>query len=223
MDPEYQKQAERLEELRRSLSLANNAHSTTSSSGSSSIITTEPVRHFVDERAGGGAYEKQKDPLIFHGLYSPSGIDIMSILIHVYQRPNPKIHIGNVDSAVALVVVDTELPDMPLIYCSETVEALTGYTNADILGKNCRFLQHPPGGKFCQDERVNAINMAARQELRGKLASNEEARVRLLNFRKDGSIFANLLTTIPIVWNGEDGSKKNYIVGFQADEGRAFL
>ena len=63
----------------------------------------------------------------------------------------------------------------------------------------------------------------ARKELREKLASDEEARVRLLNYRKDGSVFANLLTTIPIVWDGEDGSKKKYVVGFQADEGHAFL
>lgn len=62
--------------------------------------------------------------------------------------------------------------------------------------------------------------MAARKELRDMLAIGEEARVRLLNFRKDGSMFANLLTIIPILWTAEDGSKKKYVVGFQADEGR---
>lgn len=65
--------------------------------------------------------------------------------------------------------------------------------------------------------------MAGRKELREKFVSDGEARVRLLNFRKDGSMFANLLTIIPIIWDAEDGSKKNYVVGFQADEGRAFL
>jgi hypothetical protein len=75
----------------------------------------------------------------------------------------------------------------------------------------------------CEDEHVNEFNTAARKELREKLARNEEARVRLLNFRNDGSIFANLLTIVPIVWDGENGLKKKYVVGFQADEGRAFL
>lgn len=252
----------------------------------STIIETRPRKRLATQHAivesnrpstPGSSHDQPppqsvKDPLIYPGLYSPSGIDIMSILvrsdpdlsiigrliplvcfflrdvdrcavveqhrtsshkttfnntkciqIRVYNRPNPTIHIGNVDSAVALVLSDAEQPDLPLVYCSEPFETLTGYTSADILGKNCRFLQYPPYGQAPQDNQVSEMNAAARKELREKIATGEEARVRLFNYRKDGSIFANLLTTIPIVWEGEGGTKNRYIVGFQADEGRAFF
>lgn len=72
------------------------------------------------------------------------------------------------------------------------------------------------------DQQVNKSNSDIRKELREKIESGQEARVRILNYRKDGSMFANLLTIIPIVWH-EGPVKKNYIVGFQADEGRTFL
>lgn len=137
------------------------------------------------------------------------------------MRPNPTIDIGNIDSGVALVLCDSALPDMPIVYCSEPFESLTGYSSADILGHNCRFLQHPPGS-FCQDERVRIANGHSRKELREKIARGEEARVRLWNFTKEGKIFVNVLTTIPITWDEGLGQEKRYIVGFQADEGRIF-
>lgn len=144
------------------------------------------------------------------------------IQVRVYNRPNPKIDIGNVDSAVALVLADAEQLDLPVVYISEPFEALTGYTSVECMGRNCRFLQYPPGSWECKDQQVNKINAEGRKELREKIASGQEARVRLLNYRKDGSMFANLLTIIPIVWD-EGQMRKRYIVGFQADEGRAFL
>jgi hypothetical protein len=50
------------------------------------------------------------------------------------------------------------------------------------------------------------------------MARNEEVRVRLVNFRQDGSTFANVLTCIPVYWDEGNGQVRNYIVGFQADE-----
>lgn len=35
-------------------------------------------------------------------------------------------------------------PDMPLIYANEAFARITGYSVADSLGKNCRFLQVRP-------------------------------------------------------------------------------
>lgn len=107
---------------------------------------------------------------------------------------------------------------MPIIYCSEPFEHLTGYSSAEILGRNCRFLQTPPLGDRT-DESVRTTNELSRKELREKFAKGEEARVRFVNFRKDGKMFVNVLTTIPISWDEGDGEGKRYIVGFQADEG----
>jgi PAS domain S-box-containing protein len=109
------------------------------------------------------------------------------------------------------------MADMPIVYCSEPFEHLTGYSSAEILGRNCRFLQISPRGDY-NDQSVVTTNEVARKELREKFARGEEARVRFVNFRKDGEMFVNVLTTIPISWDDGDGEGKRYIVGFQADE-----
>lgn len=122
---------------------------------------------------------------------------------------------------MALVLCDSALPDLPIVYCSEPFENLTGYTSSQILGLNCRFLQHPRGS-YCRDERANAANEHSRKEIKEKFAKGEEARVKFWNFTSDGRMFANVLTTIPITWEEGLGQEKRYIVGFQADEGRIY-
>ena len=120
---------------------------------------------------------------------------------------------------------------MPIVYCSEPFETLTGYTNAEIVGRNCRFLQVPPqlpsrSSSIPQPPReARNINAAQKLELREKIARGEESQVRLLNYKRTGEVFVNLLTTIPISWDEEgDNSRvrKRYIVGFQVDAQRRF-
>ena len=126
------------------------------------------------------------------------------------------------------------MPDMPVVYCSETFETLTGYSNTEVLGRNCRFLQHPEQPIFCDretghqvdnlEQMVQDFNAKARLELKLRFSRGEEARVRLLNYKKSGEKFINLLTTIPITWDdgANAGSGGKYIVGFQADSQEHF-
>jgi hypothetical protein len=61
--------------------------------------------------------------------------------------------------------------------------------------------------------------------LKHRFSMGEEARVQLVNYKKSGTKFVNLLTTIPITWDeGEPnaGPGKRYIVGFQADSQTIF-
>lgn len=58
---------------------------------------------------------------------------------------------------------------------NKAFESITGYSRADILGKNCRFLQ-------CEDTEHEEI-----QKMAESLASATVARVSLTNRRKDGS------------------------------------
>jgi PAS domain S-box-containing protein len=44
-------------------------------------------------------------------------------------------------SSVGIVIADARLPDMPLIYVNPAFEQITGYSAAEVLGYNCRFLQ----------------------------------------------------------------------------------
>lgn len=48
-------------------------------------------------------------------------------------------------SPCALCIVDACAEDQPVVYVNETFEQATGYQAAEVLGKNCRFLQAPPG------------------------------------------------------------------------------
>jgi PAS domain-containing protein len=40
-----------------------------------------------------------------------------------------------------ITIADCRQPDMPLIYCNAGFSRITGYSAAEVLGKNCRFLQ----------------------------------------------------------------------------------
>ena len=45
--------------------------------------------------------------------------------------------------AEGITIADARLPDQPLIYINAGFERLTGYPVAEVLGRNCRFLQGP--------------------------------------------------------------------------------
>ncbi|KAI8464289.1 MAG: hypothetical protein J3K34DRAFT_492346 [Monoraphidium minutum] len=92
-----------------------------------------------------------------------------------------------------IAVADPSLPDAPMVrtvYVNDAFLRLTGYTRAECLGRNCRFLQGP------------GTEGPALARLRGALAAREDCQVELLNYRKDGAPFWNLLS-ITHVWAPE--------------------
>lgn len=226
MDPEYQAQLQRLEQFRRSLarqqkhngvgSVQEGPPSQSHKPYEDDVNSTEWERELRDEPL--------QDPLMYPGIYAPSGFDMLGILIRVRTRPNPVIEIGNIDSSVALVLCDTALPDMPIVYCSEPFEAMTGYSSTDIIGRNCRFLQHPhPNTRrnATRTTEVDAMNAKPRAQLRESTQKGQETQVRLINYTKGGTEFFNLLTVIPIAWDEGDLGKR-YVVGFQARDNSQF-
>lgn len=46
-------------------------------------------------------------------------------------------------SQPSFCVTDPQMPDNPIVYASDSFIELTGYTRAQVLGRNCRFLQGP--------------------------------------------------------------------------------
>ncbi|KAJ6965661.1 phototropin-1-like [Populus alba x Populus x berolinensis] len=84
------------------------------------------------------------------------------------------------------VVSDATKPDYPILYASAGFFKMTGYTSKEVIGRNCRFLQ----GAGTDPEDVAKIREALRGE--GTYCG------RLLNYKKDGSPFWNLLTIAPI-------------------------
>jgi PAS domain S-box-containing protein len=109
------------------------------------------------------------------------------------------------------VVADATLPDCPLVYASEGFLTMTGYSKEEVLGHNCRFLQ----GEGTDPKSVEQIRSAVKK--------GQSLCTRLLNYKKNGTPFWNLLTITPI--RDETGRVVKF-VGVQVDvtsstEGRA--
>jgi diguanylate cyclase (GGDEF)-like protein/PAS domain S-box-containing protein len=86
-----------------------------------------------------------------------------------------------------VALVDALDPERPVVYVNPGFEALTGYSAAELLGRNLRLLQ---GDDREQD---------GRHRLREALARGESCRVLLRNYRKDGTVFWNEMTVLPLL------------------------
>ncbi|KAK5995115.1 White collar 1-like protein [Cladobotryum mycophilum] len=80
----------------------------------------QPATNPDSEDASTVAWRQLQDPIIYPGIYSATGYDVMSILLRVMSRPNPKIELGAVDCSVAIVLCDLSLPDSPIVYASDS-------------------------------------------------------------------------------------------------------
>nr|AHZ63911.1 phototropin [Cosmocladium constrictum]AML78492.1 putative LOV domain-containing protein [Cosmocladium sp. BC-2016] len=84
------------------------------------------------------------------------------------------------------VMVDATKPDYPVMFASEGFYQLTGYTALETIGKNVRFLQGPD------------TDRAEVAKLKAAITAGESWCGRLLNYKKDGTPFWNLLTVTPV-------------------------
>ncbi|OSX60773.1 hypothetical protein POSPLADRAFT_1116133, partial [Postia placenta MAD-698-R-SB12] len=148
-------------------------------------------------------------------VYSTSGFDLLSILSRIANRPRPNIALGPVDMTCAFVVVDVRRFDAPIVYASPTFCSLTGYPEHEVLGRNCRFLQAPDGRVQRGDvRRFTAPDAVA--HLRRCTSQGKECQTSIINYRKGGAPFINLVTVIPVPPDG-DHDAVAYHVGFQVD------
>lgn len=149
----------------------------------------------------------------YRNAYSASGFDMLGVLMRVATRSKPQINIGAVDMSCAFVVCDVTQHDLPIVYCSDIFERLTGYTKHEILGRNCRFLQ-APDGKIQAGVKRKYVDDQSVLRIKNMINQRQEAQISLINYRKGGQPFMNLLTMIPITW---DSDEIKYFVGFQVD------
>merc|ERR1711959_468654 len=123
----------------------------------------------------------------------------------VEPKPTPPLDQNFADLVVRanphFVVADPNQDDCPIIFASDGFLTLTGYSLAETLGRNCRSLQ----GKDTNPNAVSQLSKAIR--------ANQEIHIILLNYKKDGTPFWNLLHMSPIMVNG----KLHSIVGAQLD------
>lgn len=102
-----------------------------------------------------------------------------------------------------IVIASLETPDYPIIYVNPAFERITGYSFAEAIGRNCRFLH-------ATDRQQPEITL-----LRKAIAERQPCQVTLRNYRKNGKMFWNQLAISPVT-NPTNGQVTHY-VGVQTD------
>ena len=108
---------------------------------------------------------------------------------------------------ILVVVSDARAPDNPLVFVNGHFSEVTGYPRAEVIGRNCRFLQTRGDGS--RDDDQDGV-----LEIRRAVAAGEPAHVTIRNYRKSGELFYNELYLTPI--RDRRGEVVNY-VGVQND------
>ena len=99
----------------------------------------------------------------------------------------PQILTKVLDSCVnGVTLSDPDVEDMPLVYANKAFETVTGYSNEESVGRNCRFLQ---GTDRDQPELM---------QLREAINNRKEIGVTLRNYKKNGELFYNHLEMTPL-------------------------
>ncbi|BDA49232.1 probable signal transduction histidine-protein kinase BarA at N-terminal half [Coccomyxa sp. Obi] len=101
-----------------------------------------------------------------------------------------------------ITIADPNLPDCPLMYVNEAFCSMTGYTREEIIGRNCRFLQGPD------------TDPASIARIRAAVKEERELSLEILNYKKNGDKFWNLLSMMPV--RNPAGAVVSYI-GVQSD------
>lgn len=101
-----------------------------------------------------------------------------------------------------IVICDATQPSCPIVFANPAFLRITGYELAEVMGRNCRFLQNGESGQ---------AGLAA---VRSAIATQTEVHVVLRNYRKDGSLFWNDLFLSPL---RDESGKVTRFIGVQTD------
>ena len=103
---------------------------------------------------------------------------------------------------MAICLCDPKQDDLPIVFANRAFRRLTGYSEEEIVGRNCRFLQGPK----TDPEPIARIREA--------IANEDVVVVELQNYRKNGTTFWNALHLGPIY---NDQGELVYFFGSQWD------
>jgi PAS domain S-box-containing protein len=110
-------------------------------------------------------------------------------------------------SSAPMALSDPHLPDCPLVAVNPAFTTVTGYTAEESLGRNCRFLQGP------------RTDPDTAPRIRACIEAGQGCIEWIVNYRRDGSEFWNLLFISPV--HGPDGALL-FFFGNQLDITKGF-
>ena len=109
-------------------------------------------------------------------------------------------------SPLAMVLSNPRRADNPLEVVNKAFCDLTGYSEDEILGRNCRFLAGED------------TDLGATEQIRAAIRGRTPVLVDILNYRRDGSAFRNGVMITPLY--ADDGELR-FFLGSQVDLGPA--
>lgn len=92
--------------------------------------------------------------------------------------------------------------DNPIVCCNAAFIVLTGYSEAEIIGRNCRFLAGP------------ATEPWLTEAIRSGVRRHAPVLVEILNYKRDGTPFRNAVLVAPIF---DDEGELEYFLGSQVE------
>ena len=101
-----------------------------------------------------------------------------------------------------IIITDALRPDNPIIYFNSAFQSLTGYSEAEILNHNCRFLQG------------NDRDQPPLKNLREAIKNGKSCQATLRNYKKDGTMFWNDVYIFPIT---NSRGAVTHFIGIQND------
>ncbi|UOA10501.1 PAS domain-containing protein [Methylobacter sp. S3L5C] len=127
----------------------------------------------------------------------------MSFIVEKDSGLIPQVLSAILDECVnGVTLADPDLDDAPIIYANKAFERLTGYSQEEIIGHNCRFLQG--------EDR----DQAGRYQIIEAMKIHEPIEVTLRNYKKDGTLFFNRLKITPLF---DKKHRVIYYLGVQYD------
>jgi PAS domain S-box-containing protein len=106
------------------------------------------------------------------------------------------------DSPIASVISNPRLKDNPIVACNAAFMELTGYDEASILGRNCRFLAGP------------ATEPWLTEAIRGGVRKHNPVLVEILNYKCNGTPFRNAVLVAPIF---DEEGELEFFLGSQVE------
>lgn len=133
-------------------------------------------------------------------------VGVFAIVKNIADRYKTEEHLQllkrGLDASPNGIVITDATSNHEIVYINPAFLKLTGYSEKEISGRNCRFLQG-------EDTDINAV-----QEIHQALKDKREIQTILKNYRKDGTWFWNQLTLSP-VWN--QNNECTHFIGTQQD------
>lgn len=141
--------------------------------------------------------------------------DLPPYITHRYSQALESIMIDRVTASADAIIdtaadgltevfclTDPSRPDNTVVFASQAFCEITQYGLSYIIGRNCRFLQGPGTSPNCT------------QRIKQAVEAGEPHSELILNYRRDGSPFLNLLMHAPL---RDSAGKVRYFLGAQVD------